>query len=232
MKVLLVEDDVDLLDLMTYALRREGYSVTTAIDGQQALQQWEAQQPDIVLLDGKLPKHDGLEVCRQIRHQAKTPIIMLTARDEEADILQGLQVGADDYLTKPFSARVLIARMQTVLRRSQEHAERQAVREVRVVDLVLDLESQELSKAGQPVQLTRLEFRILYILAMNEGRVVPYSRLIEYAWGYYNEANSSLLKTHVTHLRQKLGLPATGAGSINATLGVGYGLKRAVLATA
>ncbi len=227
MKVLLVDDDPDLLDLMTYALRREGYQVVTAVDGQQGLQRWEAEQPDIVLLDGKLPKLDGIEVCRQIRHQAKTPIIMLTARDEEADILQGLQVGADDYITKPFSAKVLTARMQAVLRRSQEHAERQAVRQVRVGELVLDLESQEVTKAGQPVQLTRLEFRILYILAMNEGRVVPYSRLIEYAWGYYNEANSSLLKTHVTHLRQKLGLTASGPGSIKAVLGVGYSIARA-----
>ena len=228
MKVLLVDDDVDLLDLMTYALRREGYQVVTAVDGQQALQRWEAEQPDIVLLDGKLPKLDGLEVCRQIRHQhqAKTPIIMLTARDEEADILQGLQVGADDYVTKPFSAKVLTARMQAVLRRSQEHAERQATREVRVGDLVLDLEAQEVTKAGQPVLLTRLEFRILYILAMNEGRVVPYSRLIEYAWGYYNESNSSLLKTHVTHLRQKLALPTSGPGSITAVAGVGYRLSR------
>ena len=227
MKVLLVDDDPDLLDLMIYALRREGYQVVTAVDGQQALQRWEAEQPDIVLLDGKLPKLDGIAVCRQIRHQAKTPIIMLTARDEEADILQGLQVGADDYITKPFSARVLMARMQAVLRRSREHAERQATREVCVGDLMLDLESQEVTKAGQPVPLTRLEFRILYILAMNEGRVVPYSRLIEYAWGYFNEANSSLLKTHVTHIRQKLGLSTTGPGSIKALLGVGYSLTRA-----
>ena len=117
--------------------------------------------------------------------------------------------------------------MKAVLRRSEHHSEREAEREVRVGDLVLDLQSHEVHKGGQPVLLTPLEFRILYILAMNEGRVVPYSRLIEYAWGYYNEATSSLLKTHVTHLRQKLGLPASGPGSINAVLGVGYSLARA-----
>src|ERR671936_2548379 len=103
MKVLLVEDDIDLLDLLTYALRRDGYTVSTAQDGPQALQRWEAEQPDIVVLDVCLPKLDGFEVCRRIRHQAKTPIIMLTARDEEEDMVRGLQVGADDYLTKPFS---------------------------------------------------------------------------------------------------------------------------------
>src|SRR4030095_4416378 len=106
MKVLVVDDDVDLLDLMTYALRREGYNVLTAVDGQQALQRWEAERPDIILLDGNLPKLDGFEVCRRIRHGAKTPIIMLTARDEEADVLRGLQVGAGDYDPQPVSAQL------------------------------------------------------------------------------------------------------------------------------
>jgi DNA-binding response OmpR family regulator len=178
-KVLVVDDDADLLDLMTYALRREGYSVLTAIDGQQALQRWETEHPDIVLLDGNLPKLDGFEVCRRIRHGAKTPIIMLTARDEEADVLRGLQVGADDYVTKPFSAKLLTARMKTVLRRCQSDPFRQAVSEVRVGDLVLNLQSHEVTKGDKPVQLTPLEFRILYLLAMNSGRVIPYSRLVE-----------------------------------------------------
>ena len=115
MKVLVVDDDVDLLDLMTYALRREGYNVLAAVDGQQALQRWESENPDIVLLDGNLPKIDGFEVCRRIRHESKTPIIMLTARDEEEDILRGLQIGADDYMTKPFSAKQLAARMKAVM---------------------------------------------------------------------------------------------------------------------
>ena len=119
MKVLVVDDDVDLLDLMTYALRREGYNVLAAVDGQQALQRWESENPDIVLLDGNLPKIDGFEVCRRIRHESKTPIIMLTARDEEEDILRGLQIGADDYMTKPFSAKQLAARMKAVMRRCQ-----------------------------------------------------------------------------------------------------------------
>ena len=117
MKVLVVDDDVDLLDLMTYALRREGYNVLAAVDGQQALQRWESENPDIVLLDGNLPKVDGFEACRRIRHDSKTPVIMLTARDEEEDILRGLQIGADDYMTKPFSMRELAARVHALLRR-------------------------------------------------------------------------------------------------------------------
>src|SRR5258708_7477597 len=119
MKVLVVDDDVDLLDLMTYALRREGYNVLAAVDGQQALQRWESESPDIVLLDGNLPKIDGFEVCRRIRHESKTPIIMLTARDEEEDILRGLQIGADDYMTKPFSAKQPPPPMKPPIPRSQ-----------------------------------------------------------------------------------------------------------------
>jgi DNA-binding response OmpR family regulator len=153
---------------------------------------------------------------------------MLTARDEEADVLRGLQVGADDYVTKPFSAKLLTARMRTVLRRCQADPFRQAVSEVKLGDLVLDLQSHEVTKGGVPVQLTPLEFRILYLLAMNESRVIPYSRLVEYAWGYYDEDNSGLLKTHICHIRKKLGLGAgkSGAGAIKAVLGVGYSLTR------
>src|SRR6478609_3088049 len=170
MKVLVVDDDIDLLDLMTYALRREGYNVLAAVDGQQALQRWESENPDIVLLDGNLPKIDGFEVCRRIRHESKTPIIMRTARDEEEDILRGLQIGADDYMTKPFSAKQLAARMKAVMRRCQSDPYRQPASQVSVGDLVLDIQSHEVTKAGEPVQLTRLEFRILYMLALNEDQ--------------------------------------------------------------
>jgi DNA-binding response OmpR family regulator len=226
MKVLLVDDDADLLDLMHYALRREGYTVTTAMDGQQALQRWEAERPDIILLDGSLPKLDGFEVCRRIRHESETPVIMLTARDEEADIVRGLQLGADDYVTKPFSAKVLAARMKSVLARRSKGEDVQP--RVQAGDLVLDLESHEVTKGGVPAQLTPLEFRILYLLAMNEGRVVSYSRLVQYVWGYDDDERSSgLLKTHVSHIRRKLRLPSTGPGSIRAVLGAGYSLVRA-----
>jgi len=225
MKVLVVEDDVDLLDLTTYALRREGYTVLAAIDGQQALQRWEAEQPDIVLLDANLPKLNGFEVCRRIRQESQTPVIMLTAQDEEEDVVRGLTLGADDYVTKPFSAKQLTARMKAVLRRTQADSYRRATSEVRAGDLHLDLQSHEATKGGRPVQITVLEFRILYLLAMNEGRVIPYSRLVEYAWGY-DGGDASLLKTHICHLRHKLGLPADGPGSVKAVAGIGYSLAK------
>ncbi len=176
MKVLVVDDDVDLLDLMTYALRREGYDVSPPSTGSRPCSRWETEHPDIVLLDGNLPKIDGFEVCRRIRHESTTPVIMLTARDEEDDILRGLQIGADDYMTKPFSAKQLAARMKAVLRRCQSDPYREPASQVQVGDLVLDLQSHEVTKDGEPIQLTRLEFRILYMLALNEGRIIPYSR--------------------------------------------------------
>src|SRR5918912_1485407 len=154
MKVLLVDDDNDLLDLLHYALRREGYQVVTASDGAQGLARWRAEQPDLVLLDGNLPKLDGFEVCRQIRHEATTPVIMLTARGEEADVVRGLQLGADDYVTKPFSAKQLVARMQAVLRRARRDLVPPPAREVRAGELVLDLTAHQVTRAGRSVALT------------------------------------------------------------------------------
>jgi DNA-binding response OmpR family regulator len=224
MKVLVVDHDLDLVDLVRYALRREGYDVLVAPDGEQALQRWESENPDIVLLDGNLPKIDGFEVCRRIRHQSRIAVIMVTARDEEKDILRGLHSGADDYMTKPFSVKQLTARMKAVLRRYQPDLSGQPASQVRVGDLVLDLQSHQVIKAGKPVQLTRLEFRILYMLALNEGRIIPYSRLIEYAWGYYDEGSSSLLKAHICHIRKKVDLPPNGTRGIKAVFRVGYSL--------
>ena len=223
MKVLLVEDDADLLDLLTYALRREGYEVLSAMDGQQALKRWEDEAPDIVLLDANLPKTDGYEVCRRIRHEGPTPIIMLTARDDEEDVLRGFRLGADDYVSKPFSARQLTARMKAVLRRAQADPYRQPTREVKIGDVILDLQSYSVKAQERDIQLTPLEFRILYLLGVNEGRVIPYSRLVEYAWGYEG-GDSSLLKTHICHIRQKLNLSAGKHGGIRAVPGVGYSL--------
>ena len=226
MKILIVEDDVDLLDLTTYALQREGYEVVAAVDGLQGLARWEAERPDLVLLDGNLPGLNGFEVCRRIRQAGATPIVMLTARDQDEDIVRGLQLGADDYVTKPFSAKQLVARMQAVLRRAQADPYRQATREVRAGDLVLDLQSHEATKGGRAVQLTPLEFKLLYMLALNEGRVIPYSRLVEYAWGY-DGGDASLLKTHISHIRDKLGIGRDAPGGIRAVSGVGYSLIRA-----
>jgi len=223
MKVLLIDDDADLVDVTTYALRREGYTVVTAADGQRGLERLRAERPDLVLLDATLPGLNGFEVCRQIRQGSDTPIIMLSARVGEEDIIRGLNLGADDYVTKPFSTKQLAARMKAALRRAQAHAYDRPLREVRAGDLVLDVESHGVTKGGAPVHLTVLEFRLLHLLAMNEGRVIPYARLVEHAWGY-DEGDASQLKTHISHVRRKLRLPPAGPGSLRAVVGVGYGL--------
>lgn len=223
MKALVVDDDVDLLDLTTYALRREGYTVFAAVDGAQALARWESENPNIILLDVSLPKLNGLEVCRRIRHNSETPIILLTARDEEEDIVRGLQLGADDYVTKPFSMKQLMARMKTVLRRYETDPYHEVANELRVGDMVLDLQSHGTIKAGQPIMLTPLEFRLTFMLAMNPNRVIPYSRLVEYVWGH-ESGDTNLLKTHIHHIREKLNMPVEAKTGIKAVPGVGYRL--------
>ena len=223
MKVLVVDDDVDLLDLVTYALRREGFTVIPAIDGIQALHYWENEQPDIVLLDGNLPKLNGFEVCRRIRQESEIPIIMLSARDDEEDVIRGLHLGADDYVTKPFSAKQLVARMKAVLRRAQIDRNQQPVNELQIGDLLLDFHAHETVKAGVRMHLTPIEFKILFMLAMNENRLIPSSRIVEYAWGY-DRGDANLLKTHVCHLREKLDWPIAGEHGIKAVPGLGYKL--------
>jgi len=225
MKAFIVDDDRDLLDVMTYAFRREGYEVTGATDGLQALDRLRADEPDIVVLDVRLPRLNGFEVCRRIRHVSEVPIIMVTSRSEEHDVLRGLELGADDYVTKPFSLKQLAARMETVLRRCKTDPYRQAKSIVRAGDLTLSLQSYEVTRGTMSVQLTPLEFRILYLLAMNEGQIIPYARLVDYAWGYEG-GDANLLKTHICHVRQKLQIPLEGPGSIRALATVGYSLVK------
>jgi len=226
MKTLLVDDDPDHLDLLGYRLRRDGHTVVSAIDGLQAIQRWEKERPDIILLDVTLPKLGGVEVCRRLRHDydCHTPIILLTAKDEDDDVLQGLRAGADDYVSKPFSPKVLIARMQAVLRRTSRGDVQHVPGNLKIGDLVLDPQAYAVTRSDRAVGLTRLEFRILYILAMNPNRIIPYSRLVEYVWGY-DGGDANLLKTHICHIRQKLELSTAQGMEIKAMPGVGYGLS-------
>jgi DNA-binding response OmpR family regulator len=224
-RALIVDSDQDLLDIMTYALRREGYDIIAATHGEQGLDHLRADQPDIVVLDLKLGHPDGFEVCRRIRLESEVPIIMVSSSGEEQDMLRALRLGADDYVTKPFSLKQLAARMETVLRRCQRNSYKRVARTMTAGDLELNRETYEATRGDEPIQLTPLEFRILYMLAMNEGQVIPYARLVDYAWGFEG-GDASLLKTHVCHIRRKLGLPLTGAGAITSLATVGYSLVK------
>ncbi len=225
MKILLADDDTEILDITTYALRKHGYNVITVTDGAQALRRWQSEEPDLVLLDVGLPRMSGFEVCRKIRQNSSTPVIMLTARGDEEHVVQGFLVGADDYVTKPFSHRQLAMRIRAVLQRRYGPSAPEPSTELTAGGMHLDLESHEVTRGDLHVRLTPLEFRILHILAANEGRVVSSNRLIEYAWGY-DGGDASMLKTHICHIRQKLKLEKSDPGYIVSVPRLGYSLSR------
>ncbi len=221
MRVLLAEDDTDMLDVTTYALRKYGFTVTGVTDGASALERWHIEQPDLVLLDVNLPELSGMEVCRRIRNQATTPIIMVTAMDDEVHVVEGLESGADDYISKPVSYRALATRMRAILRRHTGAPVLHARMVTESGGVRVDLEAHEVTRGGLPIRLTRLETRILYFLVSNAGHVVPTDRLIQLVWNYEG-GDSFALKTHISHIRAKLGLQRGEAGYISAIPQIGY----------
>ncbi len=238
MKALVVDDDRVLADVVAFTLRREGFEVSRAFDGQAALERWAEEQPDLIVLDVNLPKLDGFAVCQRIRQQANTPIILLTVREEEDDIVHGLELGADDYITKPFSPRQLIARAQAVLRRAGKLVA-PAIR--RVGQLTLDPNRREMYIGqAKPVILTRLENRLLGYLMLNAGNVLTAEAIIEHVWGHEG-GDRDMLRQLVHRLRLKITQAIQLAGAvppdvdaadqdltpsirIETTAGLGYGL--------
>jgi len=221
MRVLLAEDDVEMLDVTMYARRKYGFTVTGVTDGASALERWQVEQPDLVLLDVNLPTLSGMEVCKRIREQAATPVIMVTALGDEAHMVQGLECGADDYVSKPVSYRALAMRMRTVVQRYTGAPVLPPTMVAESGEVRVDLEGHEVSRGGVLLQLTRLETRILYFLVSNAGRVVPTDRLIELVWKY-DGGDGFALKTHISHIRGKLGLERGQAGYISVVPQVGY----------
>jgi DNA-binding response OmpR family regulator len=224
MKILVVDDDQELSGLIGYALRQAGYLVVEAADGQAALDAFECEAPALVILDVNLPRLSGLEVCRRIRVDSKVPIMMLTVRSAEEDQVQALDLGADDYLTKPFSPRTLLARVRALLRRAGE--ERPAP--LAAGDFVVDLEQQSVTVCGgQATRLTRLEMRLLQILLANAGHPLPAERLLAHVWGSRGAGDRQLLKQLVHRLRQKIETDAAEPRYLVTVSGVGYALQTA-----
>ena len=230
MRILLGDADGDALDVTAQGLRREGLSVITATDGSQALRRWQADHPDVVVLEADLPQLSGFEVCRQIRESGSTPVVLLSALATDEYVVRGFRLGADDYVVKPFRPRELALRIRAIWRRITEltaAAPPPPVRHVQVGDLLLDLETHEARQGEGMVHLTPTEFRLLHLLASNAGRVVSATRLVEHARGYDRRDEAvDLLRTHLSHLRKKLRLPPNGLGSISSVPGVGYRLNR------
>ena len=224
-RILLVEDERVLADTIRYNLVREGFQVQQAADGEEAVQRFRSGQPDLVLLDLMLPKLDGFEVCRLIRRESVVPIVMLTAREAEVDRVVGLEIGADDYITKPFSMRELIARVRANLRRMQmvrRAEEEQTPRIVRFGDVEVDLDRHEVRRAGAVVPMKPKEFDLLVFLSQHPGRAFSRDHVLERVWGYTAAGDTRTVDVHVRWLREKIEQVPSQPKLIETVRGLGY----------
>jgi DNA-binding response OmpR family regulator len=225
--ILTADDDPQLLRLMTRNLQLEGYDVLPASDGQQALEEIERNTPDLVLLDVMMPKMDGFSVCHRVREFSSVPIIIVTARGQDQDKVRGLDLGADDYLTKPFSVDELLARVRAVLRRSQFSANEKALglqATTSTGDLTIDYSQHLVTKAGKEITLTPTEYSIIAYLAQNAGRVVTQDLLIEQVWGTAYLGESHMLQVNINRLRHKIEVDPAQPHYLLTKIGVGYWL--------
>jgi DNA-binding response OmpR family regulator len=226
--ILIVEDEVSLQETLAYNLKKEGYRVDTAADGPSALTLARSSKPDLILLDIMLPVLDGFEVCRILRQETNVPILMLTAKDEEIDRVIGLEMGADDYLTKPFSMRELLARVKALLRRvrldrSEYERKPESVTEVLVFDnLELDLTRRELRLDGHPLPLKPKEFELMIFLARHRGQVLTRDLLLERVWGWDFSGGSRTVDVHIRWLREKIEVEPANPSRIITVRGTGY----------
>jgi DNA-binding response OmpR family regulator len=218
-RILVVEDEPTILAAVATRLRAEEFLVATAVDGPSAVAAAAAEPPDLVVLDVMLPGFDGLEVCRRIQAAQPVPVLMLTARSDETDMLIGLGIGADDYLTKPFSMRELVARVRVLLRRVERAGQPQA-QTLHVGDHRIDVQARRVHRGDDEIHLTRTEFDLLVFLASRPGAAVSRDALLEHVWGWASGLESRTVDTHVKALRRKL-----GADLIRTVHGVGYALE-------
>jgi two-component system response regulator RegX3 len=224
--VLVVEDEENFIEALTVGLKKEGFRVHVARDGAEALSVFDVVRPDLVLLDLMLPKVSGVDVCRDLRSRSKVPIIMVTAKGSEVDTVVGLEVGADDYVTKPYRLRELVARMRAVLRRAAERGpDRRPGAGVDVVasgDLVLDAERHEVTLAGELLDLPLKEFEVLQLLLERSGRVVTRDQLIDEVWGHDYVGDTKTLDVHIKRLRSRIEVDPSAPERILTVRGVGY----------
>ena len=224
-KILVVDDEEHIIELVELYLSKEGYQVVKATDGDEAVEKFTGEKPDLLVLDIMLPGRDGLDVLREVRKTSQVPVIMLTARESEVDKVVGLELGADDYLTKPFSPRELVARVKAVLRRSKPAAA-EAVEVVERDGLSIDTQRRQVQVEGRgAVELTAKEFDLLLVLASNPGIVLTRERLMEKVWGYEYIGDTRTVDVYIRHLREKLADNADSPRFIQTVRGVGYRFK-------
>jgi two-component system, OmpR family, response regulator RegX3 len=226
--IFVVEDEGSFVEALSIGLRREGFDVVVAVDGAEALDRFDEVQPDLVLLDVMLPKVTGLEVCRQLRKRTQVPIIMVTAKGAEIDTVVGLEVGADDYVTKPYRIRELVARIRAVMRRADTNGPVSAVSPgtIEVGDVRLDPDEHRASVSGAEVPLPLKEFELLHLLLANAGRVLPRETLIDRVWGTDYVGDTKTLDVHVKRLRSKIEPDPANPTRIVTIRGLGYKYER------
>lgn len=227
-KILVVDDEKPISDIITFNLKNEGYEVVVAYDGEEAIEKFNEEAPDLMILDLMLPKIDGLEVCRQIRKESAVPIIMLTAKDSEIDKVLGLELGADDYVTKPFSNRELVARVKANLRRNtslEASASEEDNRNIVIGDITIHQDAYSASKHGEEVELTHREFELLHYLAQHVGQVMTREHLLETVWGYDYFGDVRTVDVTIRRLREKIEDQPSHPTYILTRRGVGYFLK-------
>jgi DNA-binding response OmpR family regulator len=218
--IAVIEDEVTIASAVAARLRREGFRVETATDGPSGVELCKRLQPDLVVLDVMLPGFDGLEVCRRIQSDRPVPVLMLTARDSETDVLVGLGLGADDYMTKPFSSRELVARVQAVLRRVERSRQSASATVIRAGDVEIDPATRRVHRDGELVHLTPIEFDLLHCLAARPGVVFTREQLLGDVWGYRDGFGARTVDSHVAAVRRKL-----GSDTVRTVHGIGYSFK-------
>jgi DNA-binding response OmpR family regulator len=221
-RILLVDDEQSIQTLLSYPLRKDGYHVTSALDGSEALRRFEEGRFDLVILDLMLPQLNGVEVCRQLRSRSQVPIIMLTAKGSETDKVAGLEVGADDYITKPFSMREFRSRVKAALRRSRMAAGAQDDGAIECGELTIDFDRRLVTLGEEEVRVTYVEFEILGALARSPGRVLTRETLLEHVWGDSDYRDPRTVDVHIRHLREKLERDPKEPEYLFTVRGVGY----------
>ena len=224
-RILLVDDEQSIQTLLSYPLRKDGYHVTSALDGGEALQRFEEGRFDLVILDLMLPRIDGVEVCRQLRTHSQVPIIMLTAKGSETDKVAGLEVGADDYITKPFSMREFRSRVKAALRRSRMGGEAPGNESIECGEMTIDFDRRMVTLREEEVKVTYVEFEILGALARSPGRVLTRETLLEHVWGDSEYRDPRTVDVHIRHLREKLESDPKQPEFLFTVRGVGYRFK-------
>jgi len=227
-KILVVDDEKPIVEILKYNLEKEGYRVATAFDGDEAINKAEAENPDLIILDIMLPKKDGFSVCREIRSRRDVPIIMLTAKEMEMDKVHGLELGADDYVTKPFSAREVTARVKAILRRSKakEAQPDHQKTALKVGSITVDQDEVQVYNQGEPVELTLREYNLLVFLMKKPGHVFSRDKLLNHVWGYDYIGDERTVDVTVRRLREKLERNPAKPDYIYTKRGVGYYFRR------